>query len=167
MLHNTDDWICYYTQPHRERLAEASLRENGYEVFLPLCVKLVQRRGRYVQSIRTLFSRYIFARGGKDLAGSKRFNGITSFAGASLERSRISDCVIDGIKARQDERGIIPVKSDAFKSGQSIKIVLGQFMGLEAIFSEVDDSKRSFILLELLGKTHRVRVMNTAIDVAA
>ena len=98
----SDSWICYFTQPHREKLAEASLRENDFDVFSPLCVKLVKRKIKYVQSIRPLFSRYIFARGGKDLMGSKRLNGISNFAGASLDRSLVAAPIIDAIKERQD-----------------------------------------------------------------
>ena len=29
-------WLCLFTQPHRERLAFASLRDEGFEVYLPI-----------------------------------------------------------------------------------------------------------------------------------
>ena len=51
--------------------------------------------------------------------------------------------------------------------GQSVKVLSGPFAGFEAVFSEVDDSKRSYILLDLIGKTHRLRVVNTSLQVIA
>ena len=99
--------------------------------------------------------------------GSKRLNGITSFAGPSLERSLVEAQIINVIKERQDDRGVILIKNNELSSGQSVKLLSGPFVGFEAIFSEADDRKRSFILLDLMGKTHRLRVLNSSIGVAA
>ena len=166
MLRSTDSWVCYYSQLHKEKLAEASLQGAGFEVFLPLCVKLIKRKNKYVQSIRPLFSRYIFARHGEDLMGGKRLNGISGFAGKSLEVSFVHPLIVDAIRERQDGRGVILLKKHDLVPGQSVRVLSGPFSGLEAVFSEVDDHKRSFILLDLMGKTHRLRVTNSSIGVA-
>lgn len=167
MSRSSDSWVCYYSQPHKEKLAEASLQGAGFEVFLPLCVTLIRRNNKYVQSIRPLFSRYIFARNGEDLIGAKRLNGISGFAGKLLEASYVDPLIVDAIRVRQDDRGVVLLKNSELIPGHSVKVLSGPFSGLEAVFSEVDDHKRSFILLDLMGKTHRFRVLNSSIGVAA
>jgi len=159
-------WICYYTQPHRERRAQLSLLENKFEVFLPMCIKLVNRNKKLVQTIRPLFPRYIFARGGIDLVGSKRFNGISDFASSNLERSLVSHEMIQAIKDRLNDRDELSIEANELISGQNVKIISGPFAGLDAIFSEADDQKRSYILLEMIGKTHKVRVSNSSLRVS-
>ena len=39
-----------------------------------------------------------------------------------------------------------------------IKLVGGPFAGMQAVFAEQDGEKRVIVLLELLGKTNKVRV---------
>jgi transcriptional antiterminator RfaH len=160
-------WVCLFTQPHRERSAKASLSEAGFDVFLPLCVKLVMRRQKYVQTLQPLFPRYIFARSEADMIGAQRMNGVAGFAGPSMDSSMVDAAIISAIKQRTDERGVLVIGSDDIKSGQIVQVLNGPFAGLQAIFSETDDLKRSFILLDLMGKSHRVRVLNTSIQVSA
>ena len=45
-----------------------------------------------------------------------------------------------------------------FCKGEMIKLVEGPFAGMQAVFAEQDGEKRVFVLLELLGKTNKVRV---------
>jgi transcriptional antiterminator RfaH len=45
-----------------------------------------------------------------------------------------------------------------FCAGDRIKLVEGPFAGMEAVFAEQDGEKRVIVLLELLGKTNKVRV---------
>ena len=148
-------------------MAWASLSEIGFEVFAPLCVKLILRHKKYVQSLQPLFPRYVFAHGGTHTTSVHRLKGITGFAGPSLKQSLVDDRIINAIKERSDERGVVVIKNDEIESGQEVKILTGPFAGLNAVFSEADDRKRSFILLNLMGKSHRIRVLNTHIQASA
>ena len=128
------NWNCYYTQPYRESRAQLSLLENKFEVFLPMCIKLVNRNKKLVQTISPLFPRYIFGRGGMDLVGSKRLNGISDFASSNLERSLVAPQIIQAIKDRLDDGDIVSIQVNELISGQSVKIISGPFTGLDAIF---------------------------------
>jgi transcriptional antiterminator RfaH len=163
-------WVCLFTQPHRERLALGSLSEAGFEVYLPLYRKLVLRSGKRVPMRAPLFPRYLFARAGEgaaSLAASYRMRGVSSFGNRSLEQSLVSDAIISAIRARHDDEGDVVLDVESIKPGQLVKILDGPFAGLQAVFAEPDDQKRSYILLELLGKMHRVKVANNAFEVAA
>jgi transcriptional antiterminator RfaH len=167
---NVGNWLCLFTQPHRERLAMASLTEAGFEVYLPMYRKLVFRSGKRVPMRAPLFPRYIFARAGEDqskLASAYRMRGVSSFGNRTLEQSLISDDLLCYIRARHDEEGDVVLDLVKFKPGQLIKILEGPFAGLQAAFGEPDDRKRSYILLDLLGKSHRVRVPNISFEAAA
>jgi len=160
-------WVCLYTQPYRENMAQVNLVGAGLEVFAPLSISLVLRHKKYIKTLRPLFPRYIFARSDSGLVGINRIIGVTGYAGRSLENSIVDDIIIRAIKERSDERGIVSIKHDEIQTGQAVTVLEGPFAGLHAIFSEPDDRKRSYILLDLVGKTHRIRVPNSSIQVAA
>ena len=162
-------WLCLFTQPNREGMALSSLRSVGFDVYAPLCRKLVVRRGRKLQVSVPMFSRYVFADTDKNPAavfGAHRLNGVTSFAGRTLEQSFVEGAIIRAIMAREDG-GIVNLDVSHLKPGQAVRVVEGAFAGLEAIFAESCDRRRCFILLSLLGKTHRVAIPLNSIASAA
>ena len=138
----TNDWICLYTQPYREKLAQVSLAGAGYEVLAPLTQRLVLRHKKYIQTLQLLFPRYIFARIDGNPVGANRMSGVTGYAGHSLESSMVDDIIIRAIKDRSDKHGIVSAKYDEIQAGQAITVLEGPFAGLQAIFSEPDDRKR-------------------------
>jgi transcriptional antiterminator RfaH len=166
----SEPWVCIFSQPHRERLALGSLTEAGFEVYLPLYQKLVMRAGKRVPMRVPLFPRYLFARvgaGDAALATAYRMRGVSSFANRTLEQSLVPERIISAIRTRHNDEGDVELDVVRIKPGQLVKILDGPFAGLQAVFAEPDDRKRSFILLDLLGKSHRVKVANTVFEVAA
>ncbi len=162
-------WLCLFTQPHRERLALASLREDGFEVYLPLYSKSVLRNGKRTSMKAPLFPRYLFVAGADDAAffSAARTKGVTSFAGRTLDQSRVCESIIRSLQATHDDDGMVSFDPARVQSGQSVKVLAGPFAGFDAVFAEANDRKRSVILLNLLGKTHRVSVPNRILEVAA
>lgn len=163
-------WVCLFTQPLRERLAVSSLAEAGFETFLPMYRKSVLRRGKRVSLRAPLFPRYVFARGVNEnspVFSTYRLHGVSSFAGRTLEQSLVSAAVMDAIRSRQDDGGDVVLDAILFKPGQLVKLLDGPFAGLEAVFAELDDRRRCYILLDLLGKTHRILVPHSALEIAA
>jgi transcriptional antiterminator RfaH len=45
-----------------------------------------------------------------------------------------------------------------FKPGDTVKFLEGQFSGLEAVFSRKSGEERVIVLLEILGKTNRLKI---------
>lgn len=159
-----------HTQPHRERMAAGSLNDAGFEVYLPIYKKLVLRNGRRVPMRAPLFPRYLFMKSTEqdDAAYcASHLPGVTAFAGRTLAQSWVMDDVIQAMKARHDEEGVIAFDPIGIKAGENIKVLKGPFRGFTAIFDEPDDRKRSYILLNLLGKEHRVLVPNQDLEVTA
>ena len=169
-FHATDRWVCLYTQPHRERMAVGSLRDANFEVYLPICSKLVLRNGKRVPTRTPLFPRYLFIKSIHDHTHAyiaSHLAGVTSFAGRTLEQSWVADEIIKALQARHDDEGVITFDAASMRAGDNIKVLNGPFRGFSAVFEEQDDRKRSYILLNLLGKEHRVLVQNRDLEVPA
>ena len=75
----TSRWHAVLCKPRREALAEANLRNQGLEVYLPRMVGLRRRSGRWEQRIEPLFPRYLFLNegdGGRGLASVRSTLGV-------------------------------------------------------------------------------------------
>ena len=132
--------------------------------------KLVLRHGSRVQMKAPLFPRYIFIAGegeGAAFFSASRAQGVTSFASRSLEQSWVCDSIVQALKANHDEEGLVSFDPARVQSGQAVRLVAGPFAGFQGLFEEPDDLKRSVILLNLLGKSHRLSVPNRMLEVAA
>ena len=71
----------------------------------------------------------------------------------------VPDEVIDALLQCEDPAsGLHQDNRPRFRTGDRIKLVEGPFAGMEAVFAEQDGEKRVIVLLELLGKTNKVRV---------
>ena len=53
-------WYLIYSKPRGEELAKTHLERQGYEVYLPLILGRIKRRGRTEKSIQPMFPRYLF-----------------------------------------------------------------------------------------------------------
>ena len=151
-------------------MAASSLRDAKFEVYLPIYSKLVLRNGRRVHMKAPLFPRYLFIKSADDMDAhysASHLAGVTSFAGRTLDQSWVADEIIQALKARHDEEGVIAFDPVGIKAGENIKVLNGPFRGFSAVFDEPDDRKRSYILLNLLGKEHRVLVQNRDLEVTA
>lgn len=164
------DWLCLFTQPHREKLASGKLSELGFEVYLPFRRKLVLRQGKRVPMKLPLFPRYLFIRADKQnshLFSAHRQMGVAGLAGRSFSQSLLAGSIIEAIKARECPDGYVGVQSNAIRPGQKVKILDGPFAAVDAIFNGSKGENRSILLLSLLGKTHRVVVSNENMQLVA
>jgi transcriptional antiterminator RfaH len=163
-VHST--WSCLFTQPRNERLALESLYEAGIEAYLPCYKAIITHSRKSRTEIRPLFARYIFARTVDDpnkIQTAYRLRGISGFVGKTFHNSIVRDEVIDLIRSRESGDGTVIMDFAGISAGQKLKLIDGPFAGFTALFQEVDDRKRSWILIELIGKMHRLKIDNRKI----
>ena len=161
-------WVGLFTQPRYEKLARASLDDAGLETYLPLYKTFVSHARKRRAEVRPLFTRYIFARSKSDphiLRTAYRLHGVSGFAGNNFANSLVREEVINLIKSREGEEGLVAMNFTTLLPGQKVKLLSGAFAGFEAIFQEVDDQRRCRILLEFLGKLHRKRLETKTLEV--
>ena len=169
MLEKRDfQWVCLFTQPRNENLAKTSLNDAGLETYLPLYRTLVSHARRRRAELRPLFTRYIFARAKDDseiIKTAYRLRGVSGYAGKTFANSLVRNEIVKLIRSRETDEGLVAMNFSSLNVGQKVKLIDGPLAGFEAVFQEIDDRRRSWIFIELLGKLHRMRVENRALEV--
>lgn len=164
------NWYVVQTQVHAEVKAAAHLNRQGFATCLPAYMKR-RRHARQVQNvIAPLFPRYLFVAIDRTV---QRWRCIQSTIGVARlicngdDPAVVPDRIIDDLKARQDDKGLIVLEtSPRFAPGDKVRVLDGAFSSCLALFERAsDDNERVAILLDLLGR--KVRVVIGVDEVAA
>ena len=156
-------WYAAYTQNHMEKWARSNLWERGFEVYLPQYSKRRRHARRTDWVAAPLFPRYLFVRA--DLAqGARRAirtaPGIADMVAFSDAPAPVADAVIDEIRSREGDDGLISLASLAahYEPGEKLRINHGAFSDQFGFFDGLDDKNRVLLLLDLLGRRVPVRI---------
>ena len=75
------------------------------------------------------------------------------------EYATVTHEVIEGLIRRADpQTGLHRLEQPVFRYGGHVRILEGPFERLEGVFERYEGEERALILLEVLGRTTRVRV---------
>lgn len=162
------DWIVAHCHAHAEVRAEAHLRRQGYEVYLPK-YKKTRRHARRVETvIRPLFPRYLFIGFNKE---ATRWRPIRSTIGVSHLISSgeqplvVPSWVIEQLRQREDAAGLfIGVSQETLKKGDAIQITSGPFYDQLGVFDGLNDNQRVAVLLDIMGRQVKTLVPLEAIQ---
>ena len=160
-------WFCARTLPHKEKFAQENLAKRGLTVYCPRYHKWISSARKKQLVSRPLFPGYLFVRqaeGASFFGILKRAPGISTIIGGHSGFSVLPDDVIAKLKQGENESGFIEINANRFKKGDKIKLTDERFAGLECVFEEQDDLRRSIILLKMLGKAHRIKVLTNSLD---
>lgn len=97
-------WLLLYTKARAESWADVNLRKQGFATLLP---RVRQREG-----IGPLFPRYVFvgAPPGTDFRPARSTRGVVYVVHSGEKPARVPLDVIDGIRARMDEHGVVELE---------------------------------------------------------
>jgi len=160
-------WYAIYTKVQEEVWAANNLRERGLEVYLP---RYSRRRShaRRVDFVKApLFPRYLFARADVEIGERPAMayaQGVEYVVGFGGRLSVVHDQIIDELRAREDQSGLISMAAHPeFTPGQKVRVRDGSLLDNTGIFQSVGDDQRVFILLDILGGQVRARLPVSAI----
>ena len=151
-------WYLAYTRPRLESVAELNLRQQGYDVYLPLYKVM---RPRAVQaSFEAMFPRYLLFRPqpGQSISAVRSTRGVSTIVHFGHEIAVVPQAVVQVIRAMEAARN--DASADAlgrFSAGQQVVVVDGPLRGLEALVVSAS-AQRVVILLALLGRMSRVGI---------
>ncbi len=163
-------WFVVYTHARAEEKACEHLRRQGYEVYLPRHVKR-RRHARYTDFVHApLFPRYVFV----------ALNRLQEQWRPILSTIGVCDLVRQGDRPAKVPKGLVEElqaheQHGAFghdaqirriKHGDPVRIAAGPFANLVGRFYGMATEKRVFVLLDLLGRSVKAQLPNTAIDPA-
>ena len=163
------NWFAVHTHAKAEEKALYHLTNQGFEVYLPRYAKR-RSHARRVDTVHVpFFPRYLFVRLDMERARWRAINsslGVVSMVGAGGRPSPIDDQIIQMLKSREDEAGlIVPVQTPDFAQGAAIRILEGPLVDLVGLF-ELGEADRVTILLSLLGRPVRVTLPRENVEAA-
>ncbi len=156
-------WFALTVRPNHEKTAAQALENKNLEVLLPLY------RARRRWSDRTkdlelpLFAGYVFGR----FTASERTRvlstpGVTSVVGFGNKPAAVSDAEIASIRTLMASG--LPLSPWPFlRVGQRVRIEAGPLAGVEGILSQVKDSWRVVVNVEILQRSVAAEVERDAV----
>jgi transcriptional antiterminator RfaH len=152
-------WYAVVAQPRKEMWAAENLRNQDFEVFVPRLRKSV-RRGRVRRmELAPLFPRYLFV--SLDL-GRERWRSVRGTFGVAtmiMEGERPQPAprgVVEALLEATDPEGTLVPPTAGLKPGDPVRFLAGPFADRIGRLTELDDSGRVKVLLELLGAERHV-----------
>lgn len=156
-------WYVVHTQPGAERRAEANLRRQGYETYLPRYRRRRSHARRIELVERPLFPRYMFVRFDpaadrwRPILGTFGVCGLVRFGDRPVP---VPGGIVDALRANEAahafDDNLSPVHG--LGVGARIRVLAGPFADLVGKFQALADSERVLVLLDLLGREVRVRL---------
>ena len=137
-------------------------------IYLPRYLKK-RRHARRVDTVAApLYPGYVFV---TIDCGVQRWRSIQSTIGVSRlvchgdEPAAVPDGIIEELKRRQDENGLIVLQRRShFNPGDAVRVVEGVFSDSLGLYEGIDDRERAAILLDLLGRKVRVFLRSDLLD---
>ena len=163
-------WFVVYTHARSEEKASEHLRRQGYLVYLPRLVKR-RRHARYTDFVRApLFPRYLFISWDQL---QDRWRPILSTVGVcGLVRqgdrpAMVPRGLVEGLQTRERHGAFEhQAQIQSIKHGDPVRVAAGPFANLVGRFYGMASEERVFVLLDLLGRSVKAQLPNTAIDPA-
>lgn len=164
-------WFAICCKPRQELIAQENLLRQGYHVYLPRIQVRKRRRGKWIDAIEVFFPRYIFIRvdiAQRSISPIRSTRGVVGIVRFGGQPAVVPDEVINTLLQRENpDSGLHQDNRPLFCAGEPVKLVEGPLAGMEGIFAQEDGEERAIVLLELLGKTNKIRVSRDWIALAA
>ena len=163
-------WFVAYTQLGKETVAEQHLVEQGFEAYLPRFRKIRRHARKTDKVLAPLFPRYLFV-GMDEMKGQWRSvqgtRGVSYLLVNGSRPALVPFQILQGLKDRQNEEGLVPVSSLAlFEKGDRVRVSDGVFKEHIGIFDKMDDKQRVQLLLNCLGRDVKVSLPSHAVEAA-
>ena len=160
-------WYVVNTQPAAEHKALAHLHRQGFDVYLPRYLKRRSHARRIDWVAAPLFPRYLFVDMDLDSCRWRAIGstvGVVQLVGFGRRPTPLPAAVIDELKRREDEKGLITVRHpDGFRPGDAVQLTDGPLRDIVGLFDCASDDDRVVVLLSFLGRDLRVAVQNSAV----
>ncbi len=150
-------WYVVQSKPGQAEKAAQELRNQGFEVFLPLVKVEKLKRGKRVEQEEPLFPGYLFielsevASNWRPIRSTRGVARVITFGNQpAVVPDDVVEQLRDSLKQQAEMRTLEP--------NQPVRITEGPFANLNAVFTEYDGEKRAFLLLELLGQWQRLSI---------
>lgn len=154
---DSSPWYVCLTKPRQEAYAVTKLREQGYELYLPVLESWARRAGQWTRKQSVMFPRYVFVRPSRPSQGVwavRRTPGVTSLVRFGPVLALLSHERLAALQALLAERAAASPQQP-LQPGQQVVFASGPLQGLSGIISNVV-AERVTVLMRLLGQVQQV-----------
>lgn len=148
------DWFVVATKPNSEKTAEANLRQQGFDVFLPLIEKTRRHARRVDNVLRPIFPGYLFVQFDAAIMPWHSINGTIGVRHLLTNNGRpqpVAKNFVEILLGRLNERGAIDEQPQPFQVGSKVEVAAGAMQGHLATILSANDQGRVQILLAMMG----------------
>lgn len=156
-------WYLIYTKRAGEAIACENLNRQGYCAYFPRLLQPEKRNGRWSHHVVPLFPQYLFLQldeGAQTLAPVGSTVGVTSIVRFGQRYAVVPDRVVEEIRSHADPTSGLHRQDRVARPapGQSVKVRIGAFEGIEGVLTRQDGRERTVVLLTLLGYQAQLHV---------
>ena len=151
------NWYLLQTKPNGHTAACYHLRQQGFDVFLPLIIRTKKKYSKFLDATAPLFPGYLFMGTSIDAVPWKSVNGTRGVSTAvTLDGvyRPVSAYFIEGLQCRCDDGGVIRSLNDIIP-GDRVKIERGPFAEFICTVDDIQDDRRAWVLIDLLQQKTR------------
>jgi len=158
------NWIVVNTKSNCENKAALNLKKQGFCVFFPKIKKKYFVHNKFQNLRKPLFPGYIFVnlKKNKDWLKINYTYGVLKILQFSETPYILPFEILDNIKKKCDHDHFF--SNDLFKKGEKVLINKFKNTGLDAIFEEYIDERRSYVFLEFLKQEIKTKVDNKYLE---
>ena len=153
----TMNWYLLQTKPNAYSTACNHLKQQGFDVFLPMIIKTSRKNGRFSNVKASLFPGYLFMGSAANPVPWKSVNGTRGVSTAvTLDGvyRPVSNHIIEGLQSRCNNDGVIQ-RLDDIVPGDRAKIERGPFAEFICTVDHIQDGRRAWVLIDLLQQKAR------------
>ena len=154
------NWYLLQIKPNLHTIAIRNLKNQGFEIFFPLLAKTSKKNKKFTDTTSPLFPGYLFFGTEAAKVPWKSINGTRGVSKAvTLDGiyRKIDFSIIEGLRNRCDENGVIRVV-DELVFGDRVKVERGPFADFICSVEKITDSRRAWVLIELLQQQTRTQI---------
>jgi len=154
-------WFAVQLKPNSFRIAERSLLRQDFRVFCPKTRKTIVKFGKPRVQINALFSGYLFVQYEQAQpswrAISNTYGVSRIIADGQGVPSYLPTSFMDDLLLRCDAEGFV-LPPPSVQPGDHVRLTSGPFSEFVAKVERIDERKRIWILLDILGGSREVQV---------
>jgi len=160
-------WFLAQFKPNCHKIAVRNLQRQSFQTFLPLHEETKRKSGRFISTLRPLFTGYLFVAFNTAKGGWRAINntyGVTRLVSFGDDPQPVPLDLISRLMLRCDAGGkLLPPR--ILRPGDAIRLASGPFADFVATVEMISPDQRVWVLLDLMGRTARVAVQAEALQV--
>ena len=160
-------WYVAQVKPNGFARAEANLKKQGFETFMPLRRKTVRHARQMREVLRPVFPGYIFTRFGAARSDWRKINstfGVSKLI--SFEAGKptpVPDALMAGLRARCDVKQVLQPLDD-LQAGEQVRMLSGAFADFVGEIESFVANDCVRLLFDFMGQTTKLDVPRADVE---